>query len=78
MSSSKLTHSQQTHQGVIATFGDLIEYYNKRGSTHISRALWYSAIIEGVGYEVQSYITTSALPYEEWSEEQLWTDQAEW
>jgi len=78
MSSWRPTHSQYAHQRVVATFGDLIIYFHERGSTHISRALSFSAIIEGVGYEVHRYITTGALPYEEWSEERLWTDEEEW
>jgi hypothetical protein len=78
MSSWRPTHSQYAHQRVIATFGDLIIYYNERGLTHISHAVSYSAIIEGVGYEVHRYITTSALPYKELSEERPWTDEEEW
>jgi hypothetical protein len=77
MSSRKPTHTQFTHKKVIATIGDLIQYYNERGLTHITRILLYSAIIEGVGSEVHRYITTGALPYEEWSEEQHWTDKEE-
>jgi len=69
MSSTRLTQSQYEHQIVVATFGNLIQYYNERGLTHISRVLSYSAIIEGIGYVVQSYITTGALPYKEWLKE---------
>ena len=78
MCSWRLTHSQYAHQRVIATFGDLIQYYNQQGLTHSSRALSYSAIIEGVGYEVHRYITTHVLPYEDWSEERPWINQEEW
>jgi hypothetical protein len=69
MCSWKPTHSQNTHQRVFATCGDLIQYYDEWGLTHISLALSDSPIIEGVAYEVHRYITTSVLPYEEWSEE---------
>jgi hypothetical protein len=69
MSSWRLTHFQYAHQRVVATFSDLIIYYNERGLTHISQTLCWSAIIEAVGYEVHSYVTTGALRYEEWSEE---------
>jgi hypothetical protein len=48
MSSRKPTHTQFAHKKVIATIGDLIQYYNERGLTHISRIPLYSAIIEGV------------------------------
>ena len=78
MCSWRPTHSQYAHQKVVATFGNLITYYNERGLTHISRTLLYPAIIKGVGYEVHRYITTGALCYEEWSEERPWTDEAEW
>jgi len=78
MCSSRLTHFQYAHQRVVATFGNLIQYYNERGLINISWALSYSAIIEGLEYEVHRFITTSALPYEEWSEEWLWTDEEEW
>jgi len=61
----KPTPSQYVDQRVIATFGDLIQYYDEQGLTHISRAHSYLAIIEGNGYKVHRYITTSALPYEE-------------
>jgi hypothetical protein len=69
MSSWKPSHSQYTHQRVIGTFGDLITYHNEQGVTHISQVHSYSASIEGVGYDMHRYITTGALPYEEWSEE---------
>jgi len=78
MSLWRPTHGQYARQRVVATFGDLIQYYNMQGLTQISRALSYSAIIEAIGYQVHRYITTGALPYEEWSEERLWTDEAEW
>jgi hypothetical protein len=63
---------------VVASFGDLIQYYNEWSLTHISQVLSYSAIIEGVGYKVHRYITTGALPYEKLSEERPWTNKAEW
>jgi len=72
------THSQYIHQRVVATFRDLIPYYKEQGFTHISCILLYLAVIEGVRYEVQKYITTGALPYDEWSEERPCTDEAEW
>jgi hypothetical protein len=75
MSSWRPTHSQYAHRRVVATLRVLIHYYNERGLTHISQVLSYSAIIEGVGYEVHRYITTGALPYEERSEERPWTDE---
>jgi len=77
MCSWKPTDCQYAHQRVVETFGDLIIHYNKRGFTHISQALSYSAIIEGVGYDVHRYSTTGPLPYEEWSEEQPWTEEEE-
>jgi len=72
------THSQYTQQRVVATLGDLIIYDDKQGSTHISEALFFSAIVEGVGYEVHRYMTIGLLPYEEWSEQQPWTDEEQW
>jgi len=78
MSLWRPTHYQYAHQRVVATFSNFIIYYNERGLTHISCALSYSPIIAGVGYEVHRYITTGALPYKEWSEEQPWTDEEEW
>jgi hypothetical protein len=47
---------------VVETFGDQILYNNERASTHISQVLSFLAIIEGVGYEVHRYNTTSTLP----------------
>jgi hypothetical protein len=78
MCSWRPTHAQYAHQRVVATFSDLITYYNERGLTHIFRTRSCSAIIEGVEYEVRRYIATGALPYEEWSEERPWTDEEEW
>jgi hypothetical protein len=78
MCSWKPTHSQYARQKAVGTFGDLIIYYNERGLTHISWALSYSAIVKGVGYKLHRYITTGALPYEEWLEERPWTDEDEW
>ena len=78
MSSRRPTHSQYAQQKVIELFGELIQYYNEQGLTHISRVLSYLAITEGFGYEVHRYITTSALRYEEWSDKRPWTDEAEW
>jgi hypothetical protein len=75
MCSSKLKHSQYAHQRVVATFGDLIQYYKDRGIIHISRTLAYSAIIEGVCNKVHWFINTGALSYEEWSKEQPWPDE---
>jgi hypothetical protein len=69
MCSWRPTHCQYTHQRVILTFRNRILYYKGAGLTHISRALSYSAIIEGVGYMVHRYIINNALPYEEWSNE---------
>jgi hypothetical protein len=71
------THFQYAHQRVVATFGDLIVYYNYPGLTHISRILSYLAILTGVGYEVHRDITPSPLPNVEWSEEPPSTDEAE-
>jgi hypothetical protein len=78
MCSSRLIHSQYRHQRVIETFGELIIFCNKQGLTHISQITLYLAIIGGVGYDVHRYITTGQLPYTQWSEEQLWTDEEEW
>jgi hypothetical protein len=74
----RLTHSEYAHQKVVPTFGNFVQYYKKQGLTPISRIILLLAIIEVVGYEVHRYITTGALPYEEWSEEPLWTDKDEW
>jgi hypothetical protein len=63
---------------VVETFGDQILYNNERASTHISPVLSFLAIIEGVGYEVHRYNTTSTLPYGEWSNKWRWMDDAEW
>jgi len=77
VSSWRPTHLQYAHQTVVETFGDLVEYYNARGLRPIAGVLSYSAIIEQVGYEVHRYITTSALPHKECSEELPWTDEEE-
>jgi hypothetical protein len=47
-------------------------------SIYISHTLSLLAITKAVGYEVQRYITTGAVPDEEWSEERPWTDEEEW
>ena len=78
MCSWKPTASLYAHQHLVATIGDTILYCNERGLTHISPRLLFLAIINNIGYEVHRYITTGALPYEEWSEERPWTDEEEW
>ena len=35
-------------------------------------------MILGIEYDMHWYITTGLLPFEEYSEEQLWTDVEEW
>jgi hypothetical protein len=45
---------------------------------YISHALSLSAIFKWVGYEVHRYITTGAVPDDEWSEERPWTDEEDW
>jgi hypothetical protein len=78
MSSWRRNHSQYAQQRVVATFVDGIIYNNKWGLTHISQAHSYSALINGVEYEVRSAIVTGALPDDELSEELPWTDEEEW
>jgi hypothetical protein len=78
MCSWKPTHSQYAHQQLVGTIGEAILYCNVQGLTHISPHLLFLAIISDIGYEVHRYITTGALPYEEWSEAQPWTDKEEW
>lgn len=48
MSSWRPTASQYTHQQVVTTFRELIQYSNERGSTHIFCMVSHSANIEGV------------------------------
>jgi len=50
----------------------------RAGFNPISPHLLFLAIISDIGYEVHRYITTGLLPFEEWSEEQPWTDKEEW
>jgi hypothetical protein len=78
MCSWKQTASQYAHQELVATIGDTIIFCNKRGLTHISPHLLFLAIINDIGYDIQRYITTGQLPYEEWSEELPSTDEEEW
>jgi hypothetical protein len=78
MSGSSLTASQYAHQQLVGTIGEGILYCNAQGLTHISPHLLFLAIISDIGYEVHRYITTGLLPYEEWSDEQPWTDEEEW
>jgi len=70
MCSFKLTQSQYAHKAVIETIGDQIEFFRERRLTHISRALPYYAITQGIGYDVHRYITTKLLHFKEYSEEQ--------
>jgi len=74
----KLTQSQYAQKRVVKTIGDQILFFNERRSTHISQELSYYAVTLGIGYEVHWYIATGLLPLEEFSEERLWTDVAEW
>jgi len=69
MSLWRPTHSRYAHQRAVATFNDLIIYFNEWSLTLLTQALSYSAIIAGVRYEVHRFITTGLLPDEEWSEE---------
>jgi len=78
MSWRKLTYLQYAYQKVIATCRNLVFYYNEPGLSHISQILLYSAVIEEVGYNLHGYITTGLLPFEQFAEEQLWTDEPEW
>jgi hypothetical protein len=78
MSSWRPTHSQYTHQQLVAIIGQAILYCDTRGLTHISPYLLFLAIISDIGYEVHRYITTGQLPYEEWSDGRPWTDEEEW
>ena len=78
MCSFKLTHSQYTHPWVIETIGDQIQFLYEQRSSQISRELSYSAFIPGIGYEVHRYFTTGLLPFQEFGEEQPWTDEVDW
>jgi len=78
MCSKKLTQSQYAHHLAVRTFAGLIPYHNEGGSTHLSRILLYSAHIEAVAFEVHRYITTLLLPFNEFSKDGLWTDEADW
>ena len=78
MCSKRLTQSPLAHQEVVRTFGGPVFYCNKQGLTHISHIPSYSAILDGIAYDMNQYITTGLLPFEEFSEHQPRTDEKEW
>ena len=78
MCSLKLTQSQYAHQVVVETVGEQIAYFNEQRLIHICRVLSFYVNILSIEYDVHSYITTGLLPFEEFSEERLWTDEEEW
>ena len=78
MCSFKLTQSQYAHKAVVETIGDQIRYFSERRLTHICRTRFLYVVILGIEYDVHRYITTGLLPFEQYSEEPLWTDEESW
>ena len=78
MCSKQMTQSQFTLKAVVEAIRDQIMFFNDRDLTHISRQLSYYAVTLGIGYHIHRYIITGLLPFEQFSEERLWTDKAEW
>jgi len=78
MSSKKLTTSQYPRQELVRVIRDAVVFCNEQRSTHISRHYMFLATINNIGYEVHRYIFTGVLPFEEFYEERLWTDEEEW
>jgi len=74
----KLTHSQYAHKAVVETISEQIWYFGVWYSTHICCALSLYVMILGIEYDVQRYITPGMLPFEEYSQEPLWTDEENW
>jgi len=78
MCSFSLTQSQDAHKAVVEIIGDQIRYFNEWHLIHICRTLSLYAVIRGIEYEVERYITTGLLPFEHYSEERPWTDEEKW
>jgi len=75
---TRLTQSQYAHQAVVEIIGYQLRYFEEWRLIHIYRAVSLDTIIPGIEYDVHRYITSGLLPFEEFSEEPLWTDEEQW
>jgi hypothetical protein len=71
MSGQHLTQSEYALQRVVELFGDLLTQLEEARLTHTYQMVLRFCQLENIDYLVLRYLSTGALPFEEWAEEWL-------
>jgi len=76
MPGHRYTHSEYSLQQVVELFGTLLFCLHKHNSTHTYRVVFRFAQLENIDYLVLRYMNTGLLPFEEFSEDLLFDEEA--
>jgi len=70
------TRAEYALQQTVESFGNLLFLLAEARLTHIYRVIFHFCENENIGYLVLRYLTTGALPFEEFSEDWLFEGEA--
>jgi len=76
MPGHRYTQSEYALQQVVETFGNLLYSLQENHLTHTYQVVFRFCQLEGIDYLVLRYLNTGLLPFEEFSEEQWYDDEA--
>jgi len=76
MAGRKLTQSEYALQRVVESFGKLLFSLSEHNLTQTYRVVFRFAELENIDYLVLRYLNTGLLPFEEFSEELLFDEDA--
>jgi len=76
MPGHRLTQSEYALQRVVELFGNRLFSLHEHNLIHINRVVLHSAEIENIGYLVLRYLNTGLLPFEEFSKDLLFDEEA--
>ena len=76
MPGHRYTHSEYALQQVVELFGTPLFCLHEQNSTHTYRVGFRFAQLKNIDYVVQRYMNTGLLPFEEFSEDLLFDEEA--
>jgi hypothetical protein len=76
MPGHQYTPAEYALQRVVESFGNLLFELKQHRLTHIYAVVFRFCQLESIDYLVLRYLNTSALPFEEFSEEWLFDEEA--
>jgi len=76
MPGHRYTHSEYALQQIVELFGNLLFSLHEHGLIHTYRVVFRFAQLENIHYLVLRYLNTGLLPFEEFSEDLLFDEEA--